>query len=103
MIIGLPSIGIQMVLMNAMQSMGKGMPALIISLSRQGLAFVPALVLLNMFFGFSGFIYAMAVADILSMALSVVLFLGIIVKIERTGQQSLLLQKEQVYSDEGVY
>jgi multidrug efflux pump len=102
MIIGLPSIGIQMVLMNAMQAMGKGLPALIISLSRQGLVFVPALVLLNMFFGFSGFIYAMAVADILSMVLSVVLFLGIIVKIERTGQQSLLLQKGQVYSDEGL-
>jgi multidrug efflux pump len=102
MIIGLPAIGVQMVLMNAMQAMGKGMPALIISLSRQGIVFVPALVLLNAFFGFSGFIYAMAVADILSMALSVSLFLRLIVKIERTAQQSPLPQKVQVYSDEGV-
>lgn len=78
MIIGLPFVGIQMVLMHAMQAMGKGMPALVISLARQGIVFVPALIVLNALFGFSGFIYAMAVADMLSMALSVGFFLWIL-------------------------
>ncbi len=87
MIIGLPAVGIQMVLMTAMQAMGKGMPALIISLARQGLVFVPALLILNALFGFSGFIYAMAVADILSMVVSVALFVGIVAKVERARQQ----------------
>jgi Na+-driven multidrug efflux pump len=86
MIVGLPAIGIQMVLMTAMQAMGKGTPALILSLSRQGIVFLPALILLNMFFGFSGFIYAMAVADIGSMMLSVALFWGILLKIERSRE-----------------
>ena len=78
MIIGLPFVGVQMVLMHAMQAMGKGMPALVISLARQGIVFVPALIVLNALFGFSGFIYAMAVADMLSMALSVGFFLWIL-------------------------
>ncbi len=85
MIVGLPAVGIQMVLMTAMQAMGKGTPALILSLSRQGIVFLPALILLNMFFGFSGFIYTMAVADIGSMVLSVALFWGTIAHIERTS------------------
>ena len=67
-----------MVLMHAMQAMGKGMPALVISMARQGIVFVPALIVLNALFGFSGFIYAMAVADMLSMALSVGFFLWIL-------------------------
>jgi multidrug efflux pump len=86
-LIGLPAIGIQMVLMNAMQAMGKGLPALIVSLARQGIVFVPALLLLNMLFGFSGYIYAMAVADILSMVLSVGFFLWII-RIEHLNQHA---------------
>lgn len=84
-IIGLPSIGIQMVLMTAMQAMGKGIPALIVSLARQGIVFVPALIILNRLFGFSGYIYAMPVADILSMVLSVGCFL-VILKLEHLNQ-----------------
>lgn len=83
MIIGLPAVGVQMVLMVAMQAMGKGMPALIISLARQGLVFVPALIILNALFGFSGFIYAMPVADIVSMMVSVALFIGIVYRVEK--------------------
>ncbi len=86
MIIGLPFIGVQMVLMNAMQAMGKGMPALIISLSRQGIVFVPALIILNRLFGFSGFIYTMPAADILSAILSVALFFRAIAHAERAEQ-----------------
>ncbi len=86
MTFGLPFIGVQMVLMNAMQAMGKGMPALIISLSRQGIVFVPALIILNALFGFSGFIYAMPAADMLSAVLSVALFFRAIAHAERAEQ-----------------
>jgi putative MATE family efflux protein len=85
MLLGLPFIGIQVVLMNAMQAMGKGLPALIVSFSRQGLIFVPTLLTLNALFGFSGFIYAMAVADVLTSLLSVSMFLWILAKMGRTN------------------
>ena len=90
--VGLPTIGIQMVLMMAMQAMGKGAPALILSLSRQGLIFVPALILLNLFFGFSGFIYAMAVADIGSMVLAIALFWRIVAHMERNSSATCIPQ-----------
>jgi multidrug efflux pump len=101
MIIGLPAVGVQMVLMNAMQAMGKGMPALIVSLSRQGLVFVPALLLLNAFFGFGGYIYATAVADILSALLSVILFLRLLLRHKYESRQTPISQP--LYSDEGMY
>ena len=94
MVFGLPFIGVQMVLMNAMQAMGKGMPALIISLSRQGIVFVPSLILLNRLFGFSGFIYAMPAADILSAFLSVALFFRAVAHAERAEAVFPLAQFE---------
>lgn len=78
-----PLIGIQMIFMNAMQAMGKGLPALIISACRQGLVYLPAILVLNAWFGFSGFIYAQAVADVVSLALSIAFFINVISQFNR--------------------
>lgn len=83
LIIGLPFLGVQLVFMNAMQAMGKGIPSLIISISRQGLLYIPAIIILNYLFGFSGFIYAQAFADVLTTVIAVILFVNIMRKFKK--------------------
>ncbi len=103
MLIGLPFIGLQVVMMNAFQAMGKGLPALLVSLSRQGIIFVPAILFLNKFFGFSGFIYAQAVADVLTVLFSATLFLRLIAEVERRTAQPLMTPKIALCPDESIY
>lgn len=103
MLIGLPFIGLQVVMMNTFQAMGKGLPALLVSLSRQGIIFVPAILLLNIFFGFSGFIYAQAVADVLTVLFSAMLFLRLMTEVERRAAQPFTPQKMALCPDEGAY
>ena len=76
--VGLPFIGTQMVFMIALQAMGKGGSSLIISLSRQGLIFIPAILILNNLFGFGGFIYAQSTTDFFTVILSLMLFMIIL-------------------------
>ena len=82
--LSIPVIGIQMVLMHTMQAMGKGLPALIVSLSRQGLFYFPAIIILNNMFQFSGFIYAQAIADVMATFLSVGLYFQAVSRFENT-------------------
>jgi multidrug efflux pump len=94
--VGLPFIGIQMVFMVALQAMGKGGPSLIISVSRQGLIFIPAILILNGLFGFSGFIYAQSTTDFFTAILSLTFF-TIILRAEKkalAGKQSGALHVE---------
>jgi putative MATE family efflux protein len=72
-IIGLLFLGIQTTLMTTFQAMGKSMAAMIISLGRQLLFYVPALYILNALFGFNGFIFALPAADILTALLALCL------------------------------
>lgn len=66
----LPFLGGQMIATAAAQSMGKAMPALLLSISRQGMLYIPLLLILNAIFGFSGFIYAQPITDVIMRVLS---------------------------------
>lgn len=81
-IISLPFAGILFLIRVSFQALGKGKPALILALSRQGLFYAPALFLLNHFFGFSGFIFAQPFANILACALAVILYYHIKIQID---------------------
>ena len=61
----LPFLGGQMIATATAQSMGKAVAAMILSISRQGLLYIPLLLILNSIFGFNGFVYAQAITDIL--------------------------------------
>jgi putative MATE family efflux protein len=61
-------------LVNAIQAMGAATPALLISMSRQGLIFIPALFILQAIMGLNGLIWAQPVADVLSIVIATVLF-----------------------------
>jgi putative MATE family efflux protein len=68
---GLPFLGPQLTLMVSFQALGKPFPAMVVTMGRQFLFFVPLLYLLNHLFGFEGFIWAQPAADILTTGVAV--------------------------------
>ncbi len=74
-IITVPFIGIIFVVTNLMQVANKGMISLILSVCRQGLVFIPAIILLDLTLGFNGLVYAQAVADVMSVILSTAVYI----------------------------
>lgn len=67
--------GIFYVLTNALQAMGAATASLIISLSRQGILYIPALFLLQVAMGMDGLAWAQPIADVLSTILAAILYL----------------------------
>lgn len=70
-------LGVQFILMSTFQAMGKGGAALFVSLSRQGLAFVPAIIIGNKLFGLNGVVWAQPFADVFSVFIALAIFLFI--------------------------
>jgi Na+-driven multidrug efflux pump len=70
---GLPFVGSQITLMVSFQSFGKSIQAMVITMGRQLLFYVPLIYLLNHLFGFVGFIWAQPAADILTTGIAVIL------------------------------
>ena len=67
--------GIYFVLSNTLQAMGAAGPSLIVNLSRQGLLFIPLLFLFEKLLGMNGLVWAQPVVDVLSLLLTIALFL----------------------------
>lgn len=63
------------VLINALQACGAAMESLVVNVSRQGLIYIPAMFILAAFFQETGLIWAQPVADILSLALAIALYI----------------------------
>lgn len=81
-IISIPFLGVQFVLANSFLAMGKGKQSLILSISRQGLLYIPILVLSNYLIGLRGIVIAQPIADITTTVLAIFLFGRIIKKLE---------------------
>lgn len=79
--------GVFYVLNNTLQAMGASLQALVTNLSRQGLIYIPALFLLQAAFGVTGLAWAQPVADLLSTALVLALYLW-------TARRLMQLEKE---------
>ena len=62
----LPIVGIQLIGAAYFQAVGKAMPALLLTLSRQGLIFIPLLYLLSNYYGVNGVWFAFPVSDLIS-------------------------------------
>ena len=75
--------GVFYVLSNALQAMGAALPSLVINLSRQGIIYIPALYILNIFSNASVLMFAQPIADILSIALAAVLYINAYKKLSR--------------------
>lgn len=77
LMISAPVLGILFVLTNALQAMGRAAASMVLSVSRQGLIFVPCLFLFNAVFGLNGIIYTQAIADLFSIVMSIIMFVYI--------------------------
>lgn len=86
LIISLPFVGGQMLATTSAQSMGKAVVAFILSISRQGILYMPLLIILNKTLGFSGFIYAQPVTDIIMLIFSSILLFNVLPKDSKTDE-----------------
>lgn len=80
LLFSLPVLGSQMLSSSAIQSMGKALPAFLLSISRQGIFFVPLLFSLNHFFGKEGFLFAQPVSDIITLMIALTTLITILRK-----------------------
>jgi putative MATE family efflux protein len=78
----IPIAAVGMIMMTSLQAMGKAFPALIVSLSRQGIMYIPAILILDKLFAFNGLVFAMPLADLLTTILSSVLLIYILNKLK---------------------
>lgn len=67
--------GLFYILTSSLQAMGEAKRAMIINISRQGIIYIPALLILNKLLGMNGLIWAQPIADVLSTALVILLYL----------------------------
>lgn len=78
-----PVLGILFLCINTIQGMGKAIPSLVLTICRQGLIFIPSIYILNALFGLDGAIYAQPAADYISIALALLICLGIFRNMDR--------------------
>lgn len=69
-----PVIGLLFVNMNCMQSVGRALPATILSVLRQGVLLIPLLYILNAVAGLYGVIYGQALTDYIAVILSIIIW-----------------------------
>lgn len=72
-----------------MQNIGKVVKATVLAISRQGLAFIPAVFVLGAIFKMSGVLWAQTIADILTFVLAVPLQISVLKEIDSLEKQSL--------------
>ena len=82
-----PFIGILFLCINTIQGMGKALPSLILTICRQGLIFIPSIIILNRVFGLDGVIYAQPVADYLSIIIGIIICVGLFKYIEHREKE----------------
>ena len=78
-----PFIGIMFVFSFGFQAMGKAVPSLVLSISRQGFVFLPVLLIANALVGLQGITFAQPIADIVSLLIALVMFKMITGKMSR--------------------
>jgi len=73
MLFTMPIMGFQMNTANFFQSIGRAKISVFLAVLRQGLILIPAYLILPIFFGFEGIWFAMPVADVIALAITVVM------------------------------
>ncbi|MCC8069729.1 MAG: MATE family efflux transporter [Ruminococcus sp.] len=90
-------IGIMFVFSFSFQAMGKAIPSLILSISRQGFVFLPVILIGSKLFGLQGIIYAQPIADLVSLLIALAMFLIISKQMKNDNEiQDKIIQKDLV-------
>lgn len=69
-----PFLGVLFVVTNFFQATGKAVPAMVLSLCRQGVVFLGVLLAMNAIWGWNGIVYAQPVADYITLIIAFALF-----------------------------
>lgn len=87
-LLSVPFLGVMFLMTSGFQAMGKGIPSLILSVSRQGLVFVPVILIGNALIGVNGLVFAQPIADILStfLAFGMFIYFGRELSCNKTGE-----------------
>lgn len=84
-IVTAPIVGVLYISMSTMQSTGKSLLAMILSLSRQGIAFIPTILILAETLGFAGLIWAQPIADVITLVLAIVILNNLFKSFDKSG------------------
>lgn len=76
-------LGILFIINFSFQGMGKGIQSLILAVSRQGLVFLPVMIIMDRFVGLDGIIWAQPAADFFCIALSAIMFTITVKKMQK--------------------
>jgi putative MATE family efflux protein len=90
----LPFIGPQITLMVSFQAFGKPLQAMVITLGRQLLFFIPLLYLLNHLFGFKGFVWAQPAAEMLNTGTAILMGLSLVKLMRGDGDHATLIKRQ---------
>jgi putative MATE family efflux protein len=83
-----PFFGYQIITAVLFQAMGDGIPSAILSLARQGIFLIPAIIILPKFFQLDGVIFSQTVADFLTLFITLAFSLRIVKKLNSKANSS---------------
>ncbi|NSB90983.1 MATE family efflux transporter [Clostridium saccharobutylicum] len=83
--------GIQMVFATFFLSLGKGREGGILSICRQGIMFIPVILILPNLIGFNGVIYSQAIADLLTTILTIIFAFDLVKKLKNLQYERMNL------------
>ena len=83
-----PFIGIMFIINFSFQGMGMGGKSLILAISRQGIVFLPLLIIMDNLIGLEGIIWAQPTADYACVILSVIMFAVMIKRIKKEEEKT---------------
>jgi Na+-driven multidrug efflux pump len=89
LVYAMPFVGIQLTLMVTFQALGQSVNAMVITLGRQFLFYIPLLYTLPKYFGVQGFVFAQPIADILTTIIAVILSVSLF------KQARVMIRQEQ--------
>ena len=91
LIIGIPFMAVGFLYSATFQALGKAIPALLVTVVRQGLVFIPVLIIADNLIGVSGLVLAQPVSDVVSMLITILIF----IKVKSEMQRRVCIKKEE--------
>lgn len=94
-----PILGLQFIVTTVYQSLGKVIPSLILTVCRQGLVFIPVLIIGSSLFQLQGIIWAQPIADIFSVILAVSMYFFTYRKLKNSKVETMSVSLEDSLED----
>jgi MATE family, multidrug efflux pump len=90
-----PLVGFQIVGTTIFQALGKALPSLILSMSREIIFLIPLILILPKFWGLNGIWLTLPISDVLSFALTGIMFYGLLNHLKKPRELSLQAEETE--------